>query len=106
MMAGGAIGMPDDTGRRDRPHPRGLRVECHAGYRGEETPRRFQLGSSTVEVQEILDRWLAPDHRYFKVRGEDGDLYILRHAVSLDDWELTLYRSRTLEESLRPHREL
>jgi len=68
-------------------------VECYAGYRGEETPRRFTLGGRRVEVVEILDRWLDPDDRYFKLRGDDGDLYILRHDAESDAWEMTLYRS-------------
>ena len=70
-----------------------VRVECYAGYRGEETPRRFHLGERTVEVAEVVDRWLAPDHRYFKVRGDDGARYILRHDPDAGDWELTLYEA-------------
>ncbi len=70
-----------------------VRVDCYAGHRGEETPRRFRLGEREIEVAEELDRWLAPDHRYFKVRGGDGDVYILRHDPELDRWELTLYAS-------------
>lgn len=66
-------------------------VECYAGHRGEETPRRFTLGSRAIEVTEVLDRWLAPDHRYFKVLGDDVATYILRHAES-GDWELVLYQ--------------
>lgn len=66
-------------------------VICHAGYRGEETPRRFEMGSRTVEVAEVVDRWLAPDHRYFKVRGSDQATYVLRHGVTSDVWELVLY---------------
>jgi hypothetical protein len=69
-----------------------VRVECYAGYRGEETPRRFWLGSSAIDVDEILDRWLGPDHRYFKLRAGTGDTYILRHDVATERWELTLYR--------------
>ncbi len=68
-------------------------VECYAGYRGEETPRRFRLGDRTVEVEEVLDRWLAPSHRYFKVRGDDGGVYILRHDSAADHWDLTLFDS-------------
>ena len=67
-------------------------VECYAGYRGEETPRRFRLGERLVEIAEIVDSWLAPDHRYFKVRDTQGDLYILRDDVVSDRWELTLFR--------------
>lgn len=70
-----------------------LKVECHAGYRGEETPRRFWLGGRCIEVQEVLDRWLAPEHRYFKLRGDDGALYILRHDAAAERWRLTMYDS-------------
>ncbi|MEW6331891.1 MAG: hypothetical protein AB1560_10560 [Pseudomonadota bacterium] len=73
----------------------GLRVECYAGYRGEQEPLRFWLGERPVTVTEILDRWLAPEHRYFKIRGDDGGTYILRHDMHADHWELTLFESRT-----------
>ena len=68
-----------------------VRVECYAGYRGEQEPRRFHLGGRAVEVEAIVDRWLAPDHRYFKVRGGDGDLYILRHDPRDEGWEVVFY---------------
>jgi hypothetical protein len=41
----------------------------------------------------VLDRWLAPDHRYFKLRTEDGDLHILRHDVTSGRWELTVFQA-------------
>ena len=75
-----------------------LDVECYAGYRAEETPRRFTLGDRHVEIAEVLDRWLAPDHRYFKVRGADGHLYILRHDAAAGRWELTMFRAGTAPE--------
>lgn len=55
-----------------------IRVECYAGHRGDEEPRAFWLGERRIAVIEIVDRWIAPDHRYFKVRGEDGHAYVLR----------------------------
>ena len=70
---------------------RGLKVTCYAGYRGEQEPREFMLGNQAIQVVEVLDRWLDPEHRYFKVRGSDGDRYILRHDVHDGRWELTLY---------------
>jgi hypothetical protein len=69
----------------------GLSVTCYAAYRGEEEPREFFLGEQAIQVVEILDRWAAPDHRYFKCRGSDGDTYILRHDVATDRWELTMF---------------
>jgi hypothetical protein len=70
-----------------------LRVECYAGYRGEETPRRFCLAGRTMEVADIVDRWLAPEHRYFKVRGSDGATYILRQDMNSLRWDLTMFDS-------------
>ena len=72
-----------------------LYVECYAGYRGEETPQRFRLKSRTIEVKEVIDRWLAPTHRYFKVLGDDGGTYILRHDMNDNRWEMTLFEARS-----------
>jgi hypothetical protein len=69
----------------------GVRANCYAGYRGEQTPRRFSFDGRVVEVVEVLDAWLAPDHRYFKVKGDDGAFYILRNDVITARWELTMY---------------
>jgi len=66
-------------------------VECYAGYRAEETPRAVLLGERRVEVVDVVDRWLAPDHRYFKLRGDDGALYIIRYDSERDEWELAVY---------------
>ncbi len=75
-----------------------VRVECYAGYRGEETPRRFFLGDQALDVVEMLDRWLSPDYRYFKCRASDGATYIVRHDERASRWELTFYRDARLAE--------
>ncbi len=75
-----------------------LRVQCYTGYRGEDTPQRFFLGARPVEVVEVIDRWLALDHRYFKVRGDDTGVYILHHDVAFEYWELTLFDSGQRDE--------
>ena len=41
-----------------------IRAECYAGYRGDEELRGFTLGERRLGVVEILDRWLAPNHRF------------------------------------------
>jgi len=56
---------------------------------GGKKPSRFRMGDRNIEIVTILDRWLAPDHRYFKVQGDDGALYILRHDIESWYWELT-----------------
>lgn len=70
-----------------------VKVECYAGYRAEQEPRRFLLGKREIEIIEILDRWLDPEHHYFKVSGDDGGIYILRYDTQADEWELTLFNS-------------
>ena len=69
-------------------------VDCYSGYRGEQEPRTVHFGPHAVGVAEILDRWLAPDHRYFKFRGDDGARYIIRHDEREHRWELIFYDSR------------
>ena len=70
-----------------------VRVDCYAGYRGEETPRYIKMADNKIEVMEVLDRWLAPDHRYFKILGDDEATYIIRHDGESGLWELVLYRA-------------
>jgi hypothetical protein len=69
-----------------------ITVECYAGHRGEAEPRRFVLGDQPLEVLEIRDRWLAPDHRYFKVTASDGHTYVLGHDERLGTWTLGAFR--------------
>ncbi|MBI4194382.1 MAG: hypothetical protein HY526_04820 [Betaproteobacteria bacterium] len=69
-----------------------VRVECYAGYRGEQEPRAFWFGERRLEVTAILDRWLAPNHRYFKVAASDGDTWVLRHDEASGDWTLGAFR--------------
>ncbi|HEY3445138.1 MAG TPA: hypothetical protein VGK67_02195 [Myxococcales bacterium] len=65
-----------------------LTVDCYAGHRGEELPRRLRIGPREIEVAEIVDRWLAPEHRYFRLKGGDGKLYLVRHDERTQRWEL------------------
>ena len=65
-----------------------IRVECCAGYRGEQEPVAFWLGARRLGVRAVVDRWFAPTQRWFKVDAEDGQLYVLRHDETRGDWEL------------------
>ncbi len=72
-----------------------IEVECYAGAKADETPRRFTLEGRTVEIDEVLDRWYQVDSKpewpradYFKVRGADTQQYLLKHDLESDDWFL------------------
>jgi len=62
-------------------------------------PRTLILGDRRVAVAEVLDAWLAPDYRYVKLRGADGDTYLVRHDERFDSWELTMFRAERVDRS-------
>ncbi len=69
-----------------------VRVESYAGFKADERPLRFQLGERWYEVREVVDRWYDPDAVYFRVRADDGAMYILRHVEGDDLWTMEAYR--------------
>ena len=74
-----------------------IQVSSYAGHQAEVLPKSFCFGKRDVVVQEIIDRWLAPEYRYFKVRGDDEGIYILRYDVVNDTWELTMFNQGGFE---------
>jgi hypothetical protein len=45
-------------------------------------------------VEELLDQWYGPTDIFFKVRANDGNVYILRRRSSAPDgeWSLESFR--------------
>ncbi len=45
-------------------------------------------------VEEVLDQWYGPQDAFYKVRADDGNLYILRRETSTPDgsWHLASFR--------------
>ena len=64
-------------------------VECYAGARDGETPRRFRLGDRLIEIEAVVDRWRTPEHRYFKVSTGAREIYTLRQDVRSGTWVVT-----------------
>ena len=56
-------------------------------------PPKLHLDGHQVDVLESLGQWYGPDYRYIKVRGYDGNLYILRFDEPRAEWELTMFVS-------------
>ena len=72
-----------------------IRVECYAGTKADETPRRFWREDQLVELAEVLDRWYQvesqpewPRADYFRVRDADHREYLLKHDLESDEWFL------------------
>lgn len=66
-----------------------VRVECDATGRGEDTPKRIFIADRTVDVVDVIDRWLGGDHAYYKVRDADQVTYILRQGAH-GRWRLVM----------------
>ena len=76
-----------------------LHIECYAGHRADTEPRCLHIGKRQVVVTEVIDRWLDPTHRYFKLHGDDGGIYLVRNNTDTDQWELTLFDSGIRDET-------
>jgi hypothetical protein len=74
-----------------------LRVECYSGSKADERPVRFRLDDHDYLVEELLDQWYGPDGPYFKVRADDDNFYILRHATAKPEgaWSLESFRQNS-----------
>ena len=70
-----------------------IKVECYAGYKGDQRPQRFILGDRAFEVKAVEDQWYGPSAQYFRVQADDGNIYILRHDEEKDFWTLDAFRS-------------
>jgi len=70
-----------------------LRVECYAGYKGDERPLRVFFRGHLAEVAAIEDRWYSPGFTYFRVLMGAGERYVLRHQEAQDLWTLEAFRA-------------
>ena len=76
----GAVGMGASGNRAT--------VECYAGYCGDETPRALRWGEDRLGVSEVRERWLTPDHRWFRLLLENGQELVVRQDVASLGWEV------------------
>jgi uncharacterized protein (UPF0128 family) len=68
-------------------------VQCYSGQKADERPIRFRLDDDEYMVEEVLDQWYGPNHLFFKVRADDGNVYVLsRESASAGRWELVSVR--------------
>jgi len=70
-----------------------VQVECYSGYKSNERPIAFTSQGCRQEVSEILDRWyeggVKPDDpviNYFKIKTNDGSIFLLQYVASSDSW--------------------
>ncbi|HOK05880.1 MAG TPA: hypothetical protein P5269_03120 [Syntrophales bacterium] len=69
------------------------RVYFYSGYKAVVRPLAFDYEGRRREVEEILDRWYEGDRdaarpvvNYFKVKTEEGGVFLVRYDSSSDTW--------------------
>jgi hypothetical protein len=67
-----------------------VRVECYSGRKPYERPVRFWLDDHQRVVEEVLESQYGPNDAFFRIRADDGIVYILRHDTSVADGEWSL----------------
>ena len=74
--------------------PMKLIVECYSGRKADERPVRFWVDWKLYLVESLLDQWYDPEHIFYKLRADDGNLYILRQQTSTPNaqWDLISFR--------------
>jgi hypothetical protein len=74
-------------------------VTFSSGDDGYALPEAFTLGDHTFQVSEVIDGWFGADHAYVKLVASDDDIYILRHDLIADEWEIVLMESAPQKSS-------
>ena len=68
-----------------------IKVESYSDSKGQESPSRFSLGSRTVQIEAVVDRWFGGHASYYRVLGDDEKLYIVKGPLVDGSWELVSF---------------
>ena len=77
-----------------------LKVECFTSSKLNERPVAFSLSNSRYKVEEIIDRWYGEGSRYFKIKADDDNIYLLKYDERIDCWEWVFYQNPKMLGSL------
>lgn len=69
-----------------------IRVECLSGYKLNERPIKFWIGSDVFFIESIQEQWYGPEAAYFRVHADDGNSYVLSYNNTDDEWTLETIR--------------
>lgn len=73
-----------------------VEVRCYSGFKGEERPLSFTCAGRTLEVLEVKRSWNEEDRSAtegrlkacFRVRADDGNVYVLSRDEQDGRWAL------------------
>lgn len=71
-----------------------VQVKCYSGFKANERPLSFVVSGHEFSVMDIEGSWYEEDEitrerrACYRVRADDGDLYLLSHHPGEDSWIL------------------
>ncbi len=68
--------------------PTKIEVNAYSGYKANERPLSFLYRQEKIEVEEVMDKWYGVESDYFKIRANDGKVYLIKWNRILDVWTL------------------
>ena len=77
-----------------------LKVECYTSSKLNERPVAFSLSNSRYKIEEIIDRWYGDGSRYFKIKADDDNIYLLKYDERMDCWEWVFYQNPKMLDAL------
>jgi hypothetical protein len=77
-----------------------FKVECYTSSKLNERPVAFVLSNSRYKVEEIIDRWYGEGSRYFKIKADDDNIYLLKYDERADCWEWVFYQNPKMLNAL------
>lgn len=79
-----------------------MKIACCTDYNMNESPTIFSLMNRSYKVEEVIDRWYGAGVVYFKLRANDGNIYLLKHDERQDWWDLVFYQNPEKLKELPP----
>ena len=70
-----------------------IKVQRYTDSKLQENPVTFSLGDSDYKVEETIDRWYGEGSSYFKVKADDGNIYLLKYDKRSSHWEWVFYQN-------------
>lgn len=67
-------------------------MKFDTGMNGSGQPYSFQIGEKEFFIREIMDQWYGKEHQFYKVRADDGNIYVLKHSPITNQWELEFFK--------------
>jgi hypothetical protein len=68
-----------------------VKIEFDSSAKGAENPSGFVLGDRPIKIVAVMDRWYSPQGSYYRVCGDDENIYILKGPTGEELWELVSF---------------